>query len=225
MRKKITKLSILGIILTLSLIFPIMAATAKKPGWQIAPVYIDETIPGMTWADWADEPWLKGSGTEDDPYMIKNVVINAGGNFFCILIMNSEAYFKIMDCTFSNSGPFNSPEGGRNAALILVSTQNGVIFKNKFHSNGMTGSGQGSGIALIASFNNKIQKNLCYDNEAPGIYLQYSSDNVIRQNLCERNQWGIMVSEGSNNNEITKNECYDNLEYGIHLWGDSNGLD
>ncbi|MFX0076073.1 MAG: nitrous oxide reductase family maturation protein NosD, partial [Candidatus Hermodarchaeota archaeon] len=222
-QKKVLKISLVLAALTLSIVLPIIAVTAKKPQWEIGPVYIDETMPGMTWADWTDEPWLKGSGTEEDPYMIKNVVINAGGNFFCVLIMNSEAYFKIMDCTFSNTGPYNSPEGGRNAALILVSTQNGEIFKNKIYDCGTLGSGQGSGIALIASFNNKLQKNHCYDNEGPGIYLQYSSDNVIRQNLCERNQWGIMISEWSNYNEITKNECYDNLEYGIHLWGDSNG--
>jgi parallel beta-helix repeat protein len=219
MNKKKVKISLLITALTISILIPVITVTAKKPSWTSGPVYIDEAVAGMTWADWADEPWLKGLGTEKDPYMIKDLVIDAGGYFFCMLIMNSEAYFKIMDCAFSNTGPYGSPDG-RHAALILVSTQNGVIFKNNFF--GSPEIGTGSGIALIASFNNKIQKNLCCDN-GPGIYLQYSSDNVIRQNLCERNQWGIMVSEGSNNNEITKNECYENLAHGIHLWGDSNG--
>ena len=111
MRKKVVKISLLVAALTLSMILPIVAVTAKKPQWEIGPVYIDETVPGMTWADWADEPWLKGSGTEEDPYMIKNVVINAWGNFFCMLIMNSEVYFKIMHSTFSNTGPYNSQDG------------------------------------------------------------------------------------------------------------------
>ena len=116
MRKKVVKISLVVAVLTLSVILPIIAVTAKKPEWNIGPVYIDETIPGFTWADWSDEAWLKGSGTEEDPYMIKDVTINAGGNFYCMLIMNSEAYFKIMHCTFSNTGPYNSLDG-RNAGL------------------------------------------------------------------------------------------------------------
>ncbi|MHA1255160.1 MAG: right-handed parallel beta-helix repeat-containing protein, partial [Promethearchaeota archaeon] len=220
MRRKVVKISLLMITLMISIAFPILAVTAKKQEWVSGPVYIDETMPGMTWADWAGEPWLKGSGTFEDPYMIKNVVIDAQGySFFCMMIMNSEAYFKIMDCTFSNTGP--GPDAGRNAALILVNTQNGVIFKNEIFDCGIV-AGQGSGIALIASSNNKVQKNFCHDNGGPGIYLQYSNDNVIRQNLCERNQWGIMISEGSNNNEVTKNECNDNNGYGIMLWGGAN---
>ncbi|MFX0040581.1 MAG: nitrous oxide reductase family maturation protein NosD [Promethearchaeota archaeon] len=225
MHKKTIKISLILTVLLLSTFFSIAVITfvqAKKKTYTSGPVYIDETVPGMTWMDWSAQPWLKGSGTEEDPYMIKNVVIDAGGYFFCMLIMNSDAYFKVMDCTFSNTGPYGSPDG-RHAALILVSAQNGVLFKNEIFDCGSPESGTGSGIALIASFNNKIQKNLCHDNGGPGIYLQYSSNNIIRQNLCERNQWGIMVSEGSNNNEITKNECYENLAYGIHLWGDSNG--
>jgi len=226
MRRKVAKISLLVISLMISLTIPIIAVTAKKKEWIRSPILIDEYgiglpgLPGLPWADYADEPWLKGSGTEEDPYMIKNLVIDAGGNFFCMMIMNSEAYFKIMDCTFSNTSP--GPDAGRNAALILIGTQNGVIFKNEIFGCGIPGTGQGSGIALIASHNNKIQKNLCHDNAGPGIYLQYSNDNVIRQNLCKGNQWGIMIAEWSNYNEITKNKCYDNYADGILLWGESN---
>lgn len=223
MSKKVAKISLLVIALTLSILLPILAVTAKKPEWEIAPVYIDETVPGMTWADWADEPWLKGLGTEEDPYMIENVIIDAGGNFFCMIILNSEAYFKIMDCTFSNTGPYNSPEGGRNAALILVNTQNGVIFKNEMFDCGFPGTELGGGIALVGSVNNKVQKNYCHDNELSGIYVQYSNDNIIRQNLCIGNIWGIFISEWSNSNEITKNECYDNELHGILVWSEANG--
>jgi len=226
MRRKVVKTSLLVIALMVSMTIPILAVTAKKKEWVIDPIIIDELgiglpgLPGLPWADYADEPWLKGSGTLEDPYMIKNVVIDAkGSNFFCMMILNSDAYFKIMDCTFSNTGP--GPDAGRNAALILASTQNGVIFKNEIFDCGNV-AGQGSGIALIASSNNKVQKNFCHDNAGPGIYLQYSNDNVLRQNLCKRNQWGIMISEGSNNNEVTKNECYDNNEYGIFLYLEAN---
>ncbi len=127
MRRKVVKISLLMITLMLSIAFPILAVTAKKKEWFPGPIIIDElSILGPTWAYYADEPWLKGSGTPEDPYMIKNVVIDAKGNFFCMMIMNSDAYFKIMDCTFYNTQP--GPDG-RSAALALVNTQNGVIFK------------------------------------------------------------------------------------------------
>jgi parallel beta-helix repeat protein len=206
----------------ISITVPIIAVTAKKKEWVLSPILIDDSgLQGMTWEDAAKEPWLKGSGTEEDPYMIKNVVIDAGGNFFCMFIMNSEAYFKIMHCTFSNTGPYNSQEG-RNAGLILVSTTNGVIIKNEIFGCGIIGSGKGTGIALIASTGNKIQRNFCYDNSATGIYLQYSSNNIISQNLCTGNQWGILISEWSHMNEVTKNECYDNYDQGILVWTESN---
>ena len=224
MRRKVIKTSLLVIALMVSITIPILAVTAKKKEWEIDPIIIDESaVMGPTWADWAAEnhPWLKGKGTEEDPYMIKNVVIDAKGLFFCMLIMNSEAYFKIMDCTFSNTGPYGS-EDGRNSALILVNTQNGVIFKNEMFDCGFPGTGLGGGIALVASSNNKVQKNFCHDNELSGIYVQYSYDNVIRQNLCTGNTYGIFLMDWSNNNEVTKNECYDNNEYGIFLYIEAN---
>jgi len=219
MRRKVVKISLLVISLMLSITIPILTVTAKKQEWVLDPTVIDDSIEsGFMWSDYASEPWLKGSGTEEDPYMIKNVVINGEGSTFCLVILNSVAYFKIMDCTFYNTKP---PPGAPNAALILVSTQNGVIFKNQFFDCGWPGSG--SGITLIASSNNKIQKNLVYDNGGPGIYLQYSNDNVIRQNLCYGNTWGILIAEWSNYNEVTKNDCYDNEDHGILLWTESNG--
>ncbi|MHA1319540.1 MAG: right-handed parallel beta-helix repeat-containing protein [Promethearchaeota archaeon] len=224
MRRKVIKTSLLVIALMISITIPIIAVTAKKKEWEIDPIIIDEYAEmGPTWADLADKPWLKGSGTPEDPYMIKNVVIDANGLFFCMLIMNSEAYFKIMDCTFSNTGPNGSPDGtGKNAAIILVNTQNGVIFKNEMFECGFPGTGLGGGIALVASSNNKVQKNFCHDNELSGIYVQYSYDNVIRQNLCTGNTYGIFLMDWSNNNEVTKNECYDNNEDGILVVTESN---
>ena len=201
MSKKVVKISVLVISLVISIAFPILAVTAKKPESVIDPIYIDENIPGMTWADWADEPWLKGLGTEEDPYMIKNVVINGEGSQFCMVISNSIVFFKIQDCTFSNASV---------AGLLLVNTQNGIVFKNQFLANGL---GTGTGIALISSHNNRIQKNLCEENAVVGIYLQYSNDNLITQNLCNRNYWaGIYVGEWSSFNKVTKNDCIENME-------------
>jgi len=192
MQRKVVKVSLLVIALMISITIPLLAVTAKKKEWPSEPIYIDELVPGFTWTDYADKPWLKGSGTPEDPYMIKNLVINGQGSIFCMVINNSEANFKIMDCTFSNALV---------AGLILFNTQNGVVFKNHISANGL---GEGAGIALIASHNNRIQKNICNENGPIGIYLLYSNYNLITQNLCKRNYWaGIYIGEWSSNNKVT----------------------
>ncbi len=209
MQRKVVKVSLLVIALMISITIPILAVTAKKKEWNLDyPIIIDEySILGPTWADLVNEPWLKGSGTFEDPYIIKNVVID-GEDFpfpYCMLISNSRVFFEIQDCTFSNA---------KSAGLVLVNTQNGVVYKNSFLANGL---GEGAGIALISSHDNKIQKNLCDENPV-GIYLQSSSYNLITQNLCTGNIWmGIYILGGSSYNTVTKNDCIDNGGNGINL--------
>ena len=212
MRKKVVKISLLLISLIISITIPMIAVTAKKKEWILAPIYIDESIPGVTWADWATQPWLKGSGTEEEPYMIKNVVISGEGSAFCIMIVNSEAFFKIKDSTFYNTKP---PLGERNSGLVLLNTQNGVIFKNTFFDNGWIGSGQGAGIGLIGSNYNTIKKNHLSQNGAAGIYLEFSNYNIITENDCRDNFGTGIVVESSHSNIISKNDCSKNSATGI----------
>jgi len=212
MRKRVVKGSLLVIALTISVLLPILVVTAKKPEWVLEPVYIDETMPGRTWADWAAEPWCKGSGTEEDPYMIKNIVIDGEGSVFCMMIVSSRVFFKIHGCTFSNT---KIAPGVRTAGLVLLNTSNGVIFKNKFFENGWPGLGQGAGIALISSHYNRIQKNLCYENEGVGIYLEWSSFNDVTKNDCTDNSVTGIVVGSSHGCYITKNFCSENGQTGI----------
>jgi len=183
-----------------------VSVTAKKQGYTSGPVYINDAIPQFSWAAWSAQPWLKGSGTEEDPYMIKDLVIDVEGSIFAMMITNSDAYFKIMNCTFTNGGI----EGERTAGLLLVNTQNGIIFKNQFTDNG------GSGIALIGAQNVRIQKNLCNQNLV-GIYLEWSMFNTIKQNDCKNNLISGIVIASSHKTIIENNDCAGNAEAGIAL--------
>ena len=213
MQRKVAKVSLLVIALMISITIPILVVTAKKKEWVLdAPIIIDELIDGLTWADRTAEPWCKGAGTEEEPYIIKNVVIDSKNFPFCMMIRNSEAFFKIMDCTFYNT---ETQVEDRNAGLVLLNTQNGVIFKNKFFGIGFIGLGQGAGIALIASHFNTIQKNLCFENEGVGIYLEWSSNNDITKNDCTDNSGTGIVIGSSHGNFVTKNYCTKNGEAGI----------
>jgi len=200
--------------LTITFTLPVVAVVGCRPKrWTLDPIIIDDWNSGdYTWEEAALEPWCKGSGTEEDPYIIKNVAINGEESFFCIMIMNSYVSFEIKNCILYNTRP---PPGVRNAGLILVSTSNGVILNNKFLNNGWPDSGQGSGIALMYSYNNEIKQNLCNGNAGPGIYLEGSSDNIITRNSCRDNTWGIMVWLDSNYNMVSKNLCTRNSDTGI----------
>ena len=162
MSKKVIKMSLLLVVLSLSIAIPVFAVTvsAKRKGYTSGPVYINDAFPWASWEYWSAQPWLKGSGTEEDPYMIKDLVIDVTGSLFAMMIQDSNAHFKIMKCKFSNGGI----EGERTAGLILANTQNGVIFKNTFINN------DGAGIAVMGCLNITIQKNSCNENGV-GIYI------------------------------------------------------
>ena len=201
MRRKTLKISLLLIALSISIIIPIFAisVTAKKEGHTSGPVYINDDIPGMTWADWSVQPWLKGSGTEEDPYVIKDLVIDVSGSIFAMMIQDSGAHFRIMKCTFSNGGI----EGEMTAGLILINTQNGTIFKNQLINNA------GAGIAVIGCLHIRIQKNLCSENGV-GIYVQWGMFTTIKQNDCKNNLDSGIVIASAHKNIIEKNDCFEN---------------
>lgn len=202
-RKKIVIISLILTSLALSIMLPVIAANAKKPEYTSGFVYINDDVPGHSWEDWRAQPWLKGSGTKEDPYMIKDLTIEVSGSFFAMMIEGSNAHFKIMKCTFRNIG------GEGTAALILLGTQNGVIFKNTFY-------GSNTGIALIGSENNIVQKNLCYENTVTGIYNRWGMFNNIKQNDCKNNENGIVI-ESAHKTIIEKNDCTGNGLTGIAL--------
>jgi len=207
------------IALTLSIIIPIFAVsvTAKKKGHTSSiPVYINDDMDGATWADHSSEPWLKGSGTEEDPYMIKDLVIKVN-YYFAMMIENSSAYFKIMKCSFSNGGIEDGIEGQRTAGLVLANTKNGVIFKNRFIDN--VGSGiddVGVGIALLGTINNTIHKNIFSKNDI-GIFIQWGMYTTIKQNDCKNNFISGIVIASAHKNIIEKNDLAENANAGIVL--------
>ena len=62
----------------------------------LSPFIIDDTGAGdYTWAQAAAEDWCYGSGTWSNPYIIENVIIDAGSSGNCLEIRNSNVFFKI----------------------------------------------------------------------------------------------------------------------------------
>ncbi len=142
-----------------------------------------------------------GLGTYSDPYIIEDLVINGYGSGSCILIENSNVFFKIENCSV-----FNSFFGIR-----LAYTKNAWILNNNCSSNKF------SGISLSHSTNNTISGNLANNNDYWGINLFYSDGNNISENTEKNNyNYGISLSD-SDNNLILNNIINSGIELdGIH---------
>ncbi|MGQ4876659.1 MAG: right-handed parallel beta-helix repeat-containing protein, partial [Promethearchaeia archaeon] len=125
-------------------------------------------ITGANWSDAIAKGICTGSGTFTDPYVIKNHLFDGGPPseyLSTFTIKDSDAYFRIKNCTFINSWP-GSGEGG----LELDNVSNGMIINNTMRNNGF-------GLLLNgASHNNTFLKNKIYNNKG-GIGVNYQCEN------------------------------------------------
>jgi len=183
----------------------------------------------MGWSEAKNEGKCTGNGTYSDPYILEDFIIDGGGLRDCILIENSDIYFRIENCTLLNSG-YNW------AGIRLKSVSNGTLFNNTASSNYQYGiilescninnitknnvqSNFGDGIYLKNSFDNNISGNFIRNNEV-GIYFDYSHNNIISENDINFNRGGGIGSyrfTNSNDNMISGNNISNNGGSGIYL--------
>ena len=110
-----------------------------------------------------------GNGLYSDPYIIEDLVIDAEGSGSCILIENSDVYFRIENCTLYKSG-----SGWIDAGIRLVYVNKSRLIDNNCSSNYV-------GIQLCNSTANTISGNTANDNHY-GIDLRDSNNNIISGN-------------------------------------------
>lgn len=147
----------------------------------------------------------KGNGTYSEPYVIEDLVINAGGLGSCIWIENSDVFFTIKYCSLRHSGRL-----WNDAGIKLYNVTNGILINN-------TCSSDFFGISIVESENNIIQGNDVRFNEDYGIYLRYSNNNSILANNINLNGWTGIYLRDSNNNTISENIMNMNQVVGISL--------
>ena len=154
--------------------------------------------------------WCTGAGTHSDPYVIQDIEVDGLGVSTCILINNSNIFFRIENCTFLNSGPL----GVNQAGIKLINTTNGKLINNNCSNN------KDYGIYLdFDCFNNSIIANNVSDNTFYGIYLYNNCDNnTITSNKVSNHPEGIRIISSSDNNTISRNNASSNTQ-GIVLSG------
>jgi len=178
------------------------------------PVIIDDDGGGdFTWSEAkALFSWCTGSGSYSDPYIIQNLIIDGQNSSSCIEIRDSNAYFRIENCTLYNSGL-----GIFNAGIELDHSYNGTLIGNNCSNN------DSNGIFLTYSSNNTISGNLIENNcnnVGAGINIfNYCENNTISDNIIYNNGWyGIWFSSSSNNNTIMRNNVTYNSNSGIIMY-------
>jgi len=181
---------------------------------RVYPIFIDGDASGIgahnwTWA--VSQPWCSGQGTETDPYILANLIINGTGSNSPIHIQNSDVFFIIENCILFNS-TINIDYGG----IYLVHCENAKIYNN-------TLSETFAGIHLKFSSNNTISGNDCSSNPRYGIRLEFSSNNSFLENNCSSNDnVGIHLKNSNNYNRFLRNNCSLNGLYGVELDTSSN---
>ena len=173
--------------------------------------------------------WCTGSGTYEDPYLIKDLVINAGGVGCGIIIENTNDYFKIINCSVHNSGIYLE-------AIKVLNVLNGKLINNTVSFNLASGisiysssnislndnicEGNYHGIYLVGLEFSKLEGNDCIGNIWDGIRVTASDENKISSNICNKNERAIALTD-SNNNILSRNNCSKNI-LGMGIWHSDN---
>ncbi|MFX0083759.1 MAG: nitrous oxide reductase family maturation protein NosD [Candidatus Hodarchaeota archaeon] len=186
-------------------------------------IYINDDDPNCNWSVAKEAGICTGNGTYAKPYVIEDLVIDGEDFGNCILIENSNVYFRIENCTTYNSG---RDEAGIRLSTVnnsqLIDNHCGGIRLSDSYNNNISGNyvskflGFGSGIFLSHSNSNNISGNTVNFNNEGGIKLSCSNYTTISGNTINNNQYGIEIWFSLNNN--VSGNTVNNNQNGIKIW-------
>ena len=183
---------------------PLLGYGGTRAGIGISANHASITIDGN--AQLAAFPGKTGSGTAGVPYVIKDFIIDAGGNRSAISISNTDAYLIISNCTVFNSSIAIEEEL---AGIRLESCRNVNISGNNASYNFRCG------IYLCDSNDSIVSGNTASFNTAYGIWLEDGSNNTISDNNASQNRIAGILLLSSSNSTISGNNASHNTWNGI----------
>jgi parallel beta-helix repeat protein len=189
-----------------------------------SPIFIDNLDPLNDWSVAVSQAWCSGSGQFNDPYIIRNVLLDGLYSTPCIEIKNSIDWFIIENCTLYN---------GRYDSIKMTNVTNGIFINNTltenqfglnilrchnntFIENDMFGCSRG-GIKMDECENNTLIKNSIGPGSDDGICMSDSHYNDFINNNLSQSDCGIFVRTGSFNNFIG-NIFNNNRENGLQFY-------
>lgn len=175
-------------------------------GISVFRVFINDDDPNYNWSRTAAEnEWCNGSGTEEDPYIIEKLYINAHKVGGCVYIKNSKKHFTIKNCWFENSewdeygnGVFmHYVENGTVKDSLVLYTHTAirtlgdiynVTISNNIIISDHTGKVGGRGIKSSDSHNIIFLDNKIL-NHYQGMMIYGSSEIIVEGNIIENTIW------------------------------------
>ncbi len=145
----------------------------------------------------------EGNGSEEDPYIISDLVIDANRTGYGIAI-NTSFSFIIRNCTVMKADGGGSPIGG-----ITILSGNGTI-------TGCTVNSSGYGIRALDTC--RIINNTIFDCHN-GLWLYSDGMTVIGNNVIDGKNHAIHYG---GNNSLFMDNTVDNWDFGIYLIGSHN---
>jgi parallel beta-helix repeat protein len=202
------------------------------------PIYINGAATGVGAKNWSwavNQPWCTGLGTFISPFVIEGISRDGRGNGFCISVENSDVYFEVRNCNFSNAG-FTFPD----AAILLNNVAKATLSGNDLTDNNFVGvlmdnsdynfivgnniSLVDLGIGMTNSEFNQIIGNTINDNLENAINIDDNShNNTISGNTAINNQLGISIFSNSHNNTVIGNTVMKNNWAGISFISNCDG--
>ena len=162
-----------------------------------------------------NEGW-SGDGTEGNPYVIEDYIININYPDYHqngINIQNTNVYFIIQDVTINTQYSFD------NSGFRLYNVKNGELRSNTAIKNKY-------GFCLQFSANITLKDNTAYNigTYGTGFYLQNSTNNILTGNIvADNSKIGFFLQNSSYNNLIA-NIANNNYHYGFKLEESANNI-
>ncbi len=175
---------------------------------------------------------MGGNGVPGDPYIIEDLVIDAGGSGVGIMINGTSAHVVIRNCSVTGAGNLVE-EGGilvKNAENVNITnctfhdnTGYGVYFTNAFNSSmsNSTLTGNTRGAYLMAQ-NCTFRNNTIAQNSEEGIYAKNSHNSIFINNTIQLNAKTGIALENSVNVSIVFNLILNNTIEGIIFYDSEN---
>lgn len=178
--------------------------------------------------EFIDKGW-EGDGTFEDPYIIKDYVIDASEGHG-VEIINTSVHFEIKNLIVSKgirgiSQYYNGIklENVTNGVLRdneVVECEFGIYMKDS-QNNTLSGNtvrlNSKTGIYLTHSDNNTFTSNTLQQNTENGIYLSYSHNNSLSSSTCQQNTQSGLYLSYSHNNSLIGNVAQSNSIHGFRL--------
>jgi parallel beta-helix repeat protein len=123
--------------------------------------------------------WI-GNGSVDNPYILDNISIDAGGAGYAIFIGNTTLHFHLQNATLKDTNFVSDPYDS-GSAVILYNVSNAILQNNYityYHSS----PGLHNGMSIISCDNITIGHNAISNFHNYGIQLTSSTDIIIENN-------------------------------------------